>query len=611
MEENNLQQSQEQTAAAGGQQPAAEQVQQNLQANAYGQSYTAEQAAQQNPQANAYGQSYGAAGQAAQQNPQANVYGQSYTAGQAAQQNPQANVYGQPYAAAEQAVQQNPQAYAYGQQPVQPQSPYLYGAPVQQAQAGGGKKKKKGLVAAIVLVAVIVAAIGIGVAVHASMSRSPQARLAKGFENLAEEMYAGERAVLADVDYPAIAEAMRTEGGSLDLSLNFTMPGEDTIGFDYIQNYDHANKLMSADFIVSAYNVSLAQMNLAADEDRLYFGMPGIISNTYYINADNFGEEYNASVWRELLGVDGLDDDYALDLFPEAAKEDEAGSGGFLGEDIKKLAEGITIENSKDTKEIEVNGKTVRCSGISVTIDKEVMNDFLEELEKELAASGQRELTVFRFKKDVKLTFYLDNKDRIVCIETAEKMKLEDSVVESIEFTFVLSGKERTVDEIFGNVEMVSPDDTIYMDITGESELTAAVYESEYKIVFSDEAGNEGNWLYDISWDMKNKEFEANWRIYDENETLSFEILGGFEDIEKGKSATFRLGQLKVLLDEEEICRFSGAFTIGPLTDKIEMPSEAVNFMTMSQEEIFGLINEIYENIMNSEWDDPWGVSPL
>ncbi len=573
MEENNLQQSQEQTAAAGGQQPAVEPVQQSPQAEAYGQQYTA--------------------GQTAQQNQQVYAYGQQYTAGQTAQQ--------------------NQQVYAYGQQPIQSQSPYLYGAPVQQmpASAGGGRKKKKGMVTAIVLVAVIVAAIGIGVAVHASMSRSPQVRLAKGFENLAEEMYAGERAVLEDVDYPAIAETMRTEGGSLDLSLNFTMPGEDTIGFDYIQNYDHANKLMSAEFVVSAYNVSLAQMNLAADEDRFYFGMPGIISNTYYIDAANFGQEYNASVWRELLGVDGLDDDYALDLFPEVAKEDEAGSGGIFGKDIKKLAEGITIENSKDTKKIEMDGKTVSCSGISVTIDKEVMNDFLDELEAELAASGQGDISVFRFKKDIKLTFYLDNKDRIVCIETAEKVKLEDSAVETIEFTFVFSGKERTMDEVSGNVEMVSPDDTLYMDITGEASLTADVYESVYKVVFSDEAGNEANLLYNISWDIKNKEFDADFKVYDEYEELTFEMVGGFEDIEKGKCATFRLGQLKVLLDEEEVCRFSGALTVGPVTDKIEMPSEAVNFMTMSQEDIFGLINEIYENIMNNEWDDPWGVSPL
>ncbi len=243
-----------------------------------------------------------------------------------------------------------------------------------------------------------------------------------------------------------------------------------------------------------------------------------------------------------------------------------------------------------------MDGKTVSCSGISVTIDKEVMNDFLDELEAELAASGQGDISVFRFKKDIKLTFYLDNKDRIVCIETAEKVKLEDSAVETIEFTFVFSGKERTMDEVSGNVEMVSPDDTLYMDITGEASLTADVYESAYKVVFSDEAGNEANLLYNISWDIKNKEFDADFKVYDEYEELTFEMVGGFEDIEKGKCATFR---------------FSGALTVGPVTDKIEMPSEAVNFMTMSQEDIFGLINEIYENIMNNEWDDPWGVSPL
>lgn len=570
MEENNLQQPQEQTPATNGQQPVMEQPQQNSAAGNYGQPVTEQ--AQQPPQAYAYGQQYVAGGQA----------------------------------------QQPQQAYVYGQQPMQPQSPYLYGAPVQQAPAsGGGRKKKKGIVIAIALVAVIVAAIGIGAAVYASMSRSPQARLAKGFENLAEEMYAGEKAVLADVDYPAIAERMRTEGGSLDLSLNFTMPGENTVGFDYIQNYDRADKLMSAEFIVSVYNVNLAQVNLAADKDRLYFGVPGIFGNTYYINAADFGEEYNASAWRELLGINGIDDDYALDLFPEMAEAAEAKDDGFFGEDLKKLAEGITVENSKETKEIEVDGKTVKCSGISVTIDKEIMNDFLKELEKEFEAGGQGELAAFRFKKDVKLTFYLDNKDRIVCIETAEKVKLEDSEVESIEFTFIFSGRERTMDEVSGSVEMVSPDDTLYMDITGEASLTASDYESTYEIVCSDESGNEANLLYNVSWDIKNKEFDASFKVYDEYEELVFEMTGGFEDIEKGKCATFRLGQLKILEDKEELCRFSGALTIGPLTDNIEMPSEAVNFMTMSKEDIYGLVNEIYENIMNIEWDGPWGVSPL
>ncbi|MDE5679548.1 MAG: hypothetical protein K2I01_03855, partial [Lachnospiraceae bacterium] len=101
------------------------------------------------------------------------------------------------------------------------------------------------------------------------------------------------------------------------------------------------------------------------------------------------------------------------------------------------------------------------------------------------------------------------------------------------------------------------------------------------------------------------------YKVYDETEEIVFEMKGGFEDVEKGKRATFRLGQLRVLEDGEELCRFSGTLAIGPLTDKIEMPSEAVNFLQMSQEDIFRVISEVYENIMNNSWDDPWGVSPL
>ena len=114
---------------------------------------------------------------------------------------------------------------------------------------------------------------------------------------------------------------------------------------------------------------------------------------------------------------------------------------------------------------------------------------------------------------------------------------------------------------------------------------------------------------WEVTWDLKNREFEAVYKVYDEIEEFAFEIKGGFEDVEKGKHATFRLGQLKVLEDGEELCRLSGALTLGPITDTIEMPSEGVNFLKMSQSDILELIEEIRDSINTP--DNPWGVSLL
>lgn len=589
MEDNNLQQEQ-QNQQADGQQSAAEQAPQNLQATIY----TPQAASGQTQPADMHVQQ--PTTEQIPQGPQTYAYGQPPTQGQ------QAYIYAQQPA-------QGQQAYTYAQQPTQNQSPYLYGAPVQPMPAGGRKKKKTGVVIAGVLVAVIAIAIGIGFLVHASVSNSPEAKLAKGFENLAKEMTAGERAILDDIDYPAIIKTLQTDGGNVDLSLNFTMPGEDTIGFDYIQNYDRANKLMSADMIVSAYNISLVQMNLAADEDRLYFGMPGLVSDTYYINAATLGQEFNDSVWREMLGIGGIERDYALDLFPEITEE--ASDGWIFGEDLEKLAESITIESGA-SKEFKIDGKTVRCSGIDVKISREVINDLLDEAAREIASSGQWDIDFSaRLESDVNLTVYLDNKDRIVCIETDGEIELKDSEIESVEFSFVFSGKERTVDEISGMIELAARNDTGYIELEGTTALTAAEYNSEFTITLGDDGGIAAEMVFDVTWDIKNREFEAVYKVYDEIEEIVFEMKGGFEDIEKGKSATFRLGQLRVLEDGEELCRFSGTLAIGPLTDKIEMPSEAVNFLQMSQEDIFRVISEVYENIMNNSWDDPWGVSPL
>ena len=527
-----------------------------------------------------------------QQNPQAYAYNQQPMQGQ------QAYTYGQQPA-------QNQQAYTYAQQPVQNQSPYMYGAPVQPAPAGGGKEKKKtGLVIAIVLVAVIAIAVGIGIFVHASVSNSPQARLAKGFENLTKEMTAGETAILKDIDYPAIIKMLQTDGGNVDLSLNVTIPGEDTIGIDYTQNYDRANKLLNADIIVSAYNISLVQMKLAANEERLYFSMPGMLSDTYYFNAATFGQEFNDSVWCEVLRLGKIERDYVLDLFPELTEEAEESDDGIFEEILKKFAEGITIENG-ESKVFKIDGITVRCSGINVPIEREEINDLFDEIEKELAGTG-RDLDIsFRLKEDVELTVYLDNKDRIVCIETSEEIKIEDSEVEGIEFTFVFSGKERTVDEISGTITFRTPDDTAYIELEGKAALTAAEYSSEFVITFGNAWDTE--MAYEVTWDLKNREFEAVYKVYDEMGEFAFEIKGGFEDIEKGKRATFRLGQLKVLEDGEELCRLSGALTLGPITDTIEMPSEGVNFLKMSQSDILELIEEIRDSINTP--DNPWGVS--
>ena len=573
MDDNNLQQEQQNQQTDGQQpvqvQPAAEQMQQNPQAYAYNQQPMQGQ--------------------------------QAYTYGQQPAQNQQAYTYGQ------QPVQ-NQQAYAYAQQPVQNQSPYMYGAPMQPAPAEGGKKKKKtGLVIAGVLVAVIAIAVGIGIFVHASMSNSPQARLAKGFENLTKEMTAGETAILEDIDYPAILKTLETDGGNIDLSLNVTIPGEDTIGIDYTQNYDRADKLMNADLIVSAYNISLVQMTLAANEERLYFGMPGMFRDTYYVNTDTFGQEFNDSVWSEVTGLYGvIARDYVLDLFPELTEDEEESDDGIFEEILKEFAEGITIENG-ESKEFRIDGKTVRCSGINVTIEREAINDLFDEIEKELAGTGRDFDISFRLKGDVELTVYLDNKDRIVCIETSEEIKIEDSEVEGIEFTFVFSGKERTVDEISGTITLSTPDDTAYIELEGKAALTAAEYSSEFVITLGNAWDTE--MAYEVTWDLKNREFEAVYKVYDEMGEYAFEIKGGFEDIEKGKRATFRLGQLKVLGDGEELLRLSGALTLGSLTDKIEMPSEAVNFLTMSEEDIFEFLSEIYEIIYSS--DNPWGVSPF
>lgn len=616
MDDNNLQQEQQNQQTDGQQpvqaQPAAEQMQQNPQAYAYNQqpmqnqqAYTYSQQPMQGQQAYTYGQQ-------PMQNQQAYTYGQqpaqnqqAYTYGQQPMQNQQAYTYGQ------QPVQ-NQQAYTYAQQPVQNQSPYMYGAPMQPvpAPAGGGKKKKKtGLVIAGVLVAVIAIAVGIGVFVHASMSNSPQVRLAKGFENLTKEMTAGETAILEDIDYPAILKTLETDGGNVDLSLNVTIPGEDTIGIDYTQNYDRADKLMNADLIVSAYNISLVQMTLAANEERLYFGMPGMFRDTYYVNTDTFGQEFNDSVWCEVMGLYGvMERDYVLDLFPELTEDEEESDDGIFEEISKEFAEGITIENG-ESKEFQIDGKTVRCSGINVTIEREAINDLFDEIEKELAGTGRDFDISFRLKGDVELTVYLDNKDRIVCIETSEEIKIKDSEVEGIAFSFVFSGKERTVDEISGTITFTTPDDTPYIELGGKSALTAAEYSSEFVITFGDDGGIAAEMSYEVTWDLKNREFEAVYKVYDSQEEVAFEIKGGFEDIEKGKSATFRLGQLKILGDGEELLRLSGALTLGPLTNKIEMPSEAVNFLTMSEEDIFEFLSEIYEIIYSS--DNPWGVSPF
>ena len=425
-----------------------------------------------------------------------------------------------------------------------------------------GSWKRKGMfVAAIIITLMILITLG-SIFIYRTFFRKPELLLREGFMNMAAEINSYGISVINDLDLNTIVNNIANEPVTADVVMNVTLPNLDTIGVDYITHYDYKNKKMESDLRFSVYRIDLVSGTIKADDNRLYINLPDLTSDTYYVNMDTLGTDYNASLWPSLLGYT-LPEDTSFELFPKIEQNSDL------------LA---VVENSETVIEIERDGKLIKCRGIKVTFQEEEINDLLED-----------EFQI-RFAGDVEFCVYLDSHNRIVNISTPEKIKFTNSEISELDFAFMFEGSDRTLDTITGTVNLMKGDHTQKYEIKREAFADDSEYENSIDVrMTNSDSDFSMNMMYNNSWDIQNKEFSTNISIHTPSDKYECMVKGNFTDIQKGKSFTMNIGDFELTQNDERVCHIFGSVGIRPCEEAVTVSEEGKDIMGLKKDEVVSL----------------------
>ena len=567
------------------------------------------------------------------QQPVPPVYAQPQQPAQPVYAQPVQPVYAQPqqpvqpvYAQPQQPVQP---VYAQPQQPMQPAQPLVppttpaqpvYGA-VPPADGNGGKKKGKGGLIAIIIVIVVLLLAAAGVLAYRLLGTSPEKKLTQGITNLQAEMTANASPVSEQLGAEEIIRLLDEKPVTMDMSLNVSIPSLettlDTVGIDYTVNYDLNNKLMDAQMKLSAMNMDLVDMDMAASGNTLYLSLPGLLTNSYFINTDTFGKDFNASPWTSLLDMP-LDESLSFQLFnTDAASDDTDTDSNLFAEEIANIMATMKVEDSGTAVEIERDGKTVKCNGVKVTLEADALNELLDAIEKEMGQadsvndmlsdygideefmrSSSSDLYKARVKNDVELYIYLDSKNRITNVATASKIRLKDSALTGISFSLVFSGSENVLDQISGTVKLETEGNSAKIEVKRSAQQDASQTKSKLTLTFSgDNTDGQAVFTYTNKWDLDNMEFDKEFVISSDTEDVSLVLKGAFSDVHKGESFKLTIGEFTLSSNGTDLVSASGEFSMAPYDGTIEVPENAVDLFAMSESDFEDMVTELITSV--------------
>ena len=517
--------------------------------------------------------------------------------------------------------------YAQPQQPMQPAQPPVppttpaqpvYGA-VPPADGNGGKKKGKGGLIAIIIVIVVLLLAAAGVLAYKLLGTSPEKKLTQGIINLQVEMTANASPVSEQLGAEEIIRLLDEKPVTMDMSLNVSIPSLettlDTVGIDYTVNYDLNNKLMDAQMKLSAMNMDLVGMDMAASGNTLYLSLPGLLTNSYFINTDTFGKDFNASPWTSLLDMP-LDESLSFQLFNTDAASDDTDSNLFA-EEIANIMATMKVEDSGTAVEIERDGKTVKCNGVKVTLEADALNELLDAFEKEFGqadsvndmlsdygideefmSSSSSDLYKARVKNDVELYVYLDSKNRITNVATASKIRLKDSALTGISFSLVFSGSENVLDQVSGTVKLETEGNSAKIEVKRSAQQDASQTKSKLTLTFSgDNTDGQAVFTYTDKWDLDNMEFAKEFVISSDTEDVSLVLKGAFSDVQKGESFKLTIGEFALSSNGTDLVSASGEFSMAPYDGTIEVPENAVDLLAMSESDFEDMVTELITSV--------------
>lgn len=470
----------------------------------------------------------------------------------------------------------------------------------------------------------------------------PAIRVMRGIANLTEEIKAYENPVLKEAGWEEICSRLESGAVHIDADvelvtpkIGITIPGvglKSSIGLsgrlELSGGIDQQKQLLNGSVKLHMLEQEVMNMDVAADAENLYVTLPALFQDTLRMGTTNFGADFNASVWHELMGMT-LPEDYQLTIFPQKTQETTAETGNIFSRAAvfsrsAAFAGGVAVTSSGRILETERSGQQQVCKGYFVRIEPETADIILTAVREELQSrSGGKLPGAAAFPDgnlagEIKLEIYLDAKDRIVQLKTAEPVRFLNSAA-AMEFTVDFSGTQRTADEIYCRIAIARDGDGQSDD--GRSGAVQDGAAGELLIAWKGEPTDisckkqlEVQWIPAQAFDstggllspetlsvenisiesvsMESVSMESNWDYssgsfdiaasWSNEASYDMKLQGALEAVSAGEAVRITLDFAEIGKKDKAPVRLSGMLSVEPLSEEIIIPEESVDLFSLS-----------------------------
>lgn len=489
------------------------------------------------------------------------------------------------------------------------------------------KRRNIGIIAGVVVVLLIT-----GISAALIVLNQPKVRLERGISKMSKELAAYSNPAAKQINRSLLQENTMKEPYTLKIDMTATFPENDTLSMlnmDLEAGCDNEVRQANIDFNLGAYQMNLVNGTIMVDDNTMYVNVPKLLNDTYRLQLDTLGADYNASAWKDQLGFK-VDSDVSIDFFTreDADYTDMEELMDALSEDAQTLKDTIVVQKASDKASIKTSNKSMQCSGVNITIPKDAMNVFLNSFQEKFMASSMyqqgitklieqssiaylleddiRELVDgqvedaldIRCMNDISLNLYMDSKGRIVRIMTPQAIECKDSQIKSMELSADLAGTDRTLDVIEAACKLNTVNGTETYSISRDASVTDEEYKEDLTL---DVVGTDNmtalTMRYKNTWKLDTLAFDGRIELESGDEKYKLSADGSYKDIVEGQSYTLDLDTASLEVDDKALMRIAGTFGIEQGMGEVEIPQDSIDLMQMDSTSIYQMFYQMLTSL--------------
>lgn len=395
--------------------------------------------------------------------------------------------------------------------------------------------KKK--ILAIVVGCVAALAVAGGIIFFYFITHSAIYRLAIGVKNVVTEVNQTENPLLMEEGIGSFMDTIGNQNVKADYSVNISgnpMLNGMTLGLDGMVKRDMENQKLYLSADASTSLIPLLSAEVYADSEDVYFQIPEIYAGSVIFQSEDFDGQYNESALRDYIGKT-IDQDIDFDFyreFPSWEKGEESFLDAYHG-DVKAFLKDIHISEEKGYV-MEKGKEAILQEALG---QKQKLTSYI------LMISSEK----LGLRESVKIRIVLNQNNRIVMVEAAEGVLLQDDYRGY--GTLLLCGGNVSIDKVSFEGGLTRREGGV--DIHSNMTMTME-YHSDLQEVQLVGNGTMDIWEPGLAaeWDVSLSEYVPNER------------------------ATVSVQNLHLAKEKEELGKVTGKAILQPMTEEITIPSD-------------------------------------